>query len=79
MSSLALTLIGSLKCCAEKDSEGVPRAWQQRLCDKLAMSTTEFSYKFIIVVSRIKDLVKKMAGQGVQRVSCREKDDLVKR
>lgn len=34
------------------------------MCDKLAMFTTEFGYKFIILVRGIKDLVKKMEGKG---------------
>lgn len=44
------------------------------MCDKLAKSTTEFGYKSIILVRRIKDLVK-MAEKGVQRVSSKEGDD----
>lgn len=48
------------------------------MCDKLEMYATEFGYKFIILLRRIKDLVKKIAGKGVQRVSSREGDDLEK-
>ena len=44
------------------------------MCDKLAKSTTEFGYKSIIRVRRIKNLVK-MAEKGVQRVSSKEGDD----
>lgn len=43
------------------------------MCDKLAKSTTEFGYKSIILVRRIKDLVK-MAEKGVQRVSSKGDD-----
>lgn len=47
------------------------------MCDKLAKSTTEFGYKSIILVRRIKDLVK-MAEKGVQRVSSKGDDPQTK-
>lgn len=58
-------MANSLKCYVLKRIlRAYPGLGRHRMCDKLAMFMKEFGYKFIILIKRIKDLVKKMEVKG---------------
>lgn len=62
MPSLVPTLTGSLKSVLRRTlrhAQGLAGK------DTLAMSTTAFAYKFVILVRRIKAMVKQMAAKEV--------------